>query len=62
VIGGFSSYGVAYPYSETEGLAPLGLIEGASVTSEIKQGEPIPKDSIELPDNLINKLRSKQNN
>ena len=61
-IGGFSSYGVAYPYSETEGLAPIGLIEGASVTSEIKQGEPIPKDSIELPDNLINKLRSKQNN
>ncbi len=61
-IGGFSSYGVAYPYSETEGLAPLGLIEGATVTSEIKQGEPIPKDSIELPDNLINKLRSKQNN
>ena len=61
-IGGFSSYGVAYPYSETEGLAPLGLIEGATVVGEIKQGEPIPRDSIELPDNLINKLRIQQNN
>jgi len=61
-IGGFSSYGVAYPYSETDGLAPLGLIEGATVVDEVKQGEPIPRASLELPDNLINNLRNKQNN
>ena len=61
-IGGYSSYGVAYPYSETKGLAPLGLIEGATVVGDIKQGEPIPRESIELPDNLINNLRNKQNN
>jgi len=53
---------VAYPYSDTNGLAPLGLIEGATVIGDIKQGEPIPRDSIELPDNLINNLRNKQNN
>ena len=29
---------------------------------KIKKGEPIPRDSIELPDNLINNLRNKQNN
>ena len=43
-------------------LFVLGMSIPFSFENRIKQGEPIPKDSIELPDNLINKLRSKQNN
>ena len=56
-IGGFSSYGVAYPLSDADGLVPLGLLEGGEITKPIKEGDPITIDSIELPDNLINDLR-----
>ncbi len=55
-------YGVAYPVADSNGLAPLGLLEGGKVTKSIKQGDPISLDSIELPDNLINELRRKQKN
>ena len=61
-IGGFSSYGVAYPLSDADGLVPLGLLEGGEITKPIKEGDPISIDSIELPDNLINDLRKKQKN
>ena len=61
-IGGFSSYGVAYPVADSNGLAPLGLLAGGKVAKSIKQGDPISLDSIELPDNLINELRRKQKN
>ena len=59
-IGGFSSYGVTYPVAEAENLVPLGLLEGAVITEDIKQGEPISFDSVELPENLINNLRKLQ--
>ena len=61
-IGVFSSYGVAYPLSDADGLVPLGLLEGGEITKPIKEGDPISIDSIELPDNLINDLRKKQKN
>ena len=59
-IGGFSSYGVTYPVSEADNLVPLGLLEGAVVVKDVKQGEPISYDSVELPENLINNLRKLQ--
>ena len=59
-IGGFSSYGVTYPVSEADNLVPLGLLEGAVVAKDIKQGDPISYDSVELPENLINNLRKLQ--
>ena len=59
-IGGFSSYGVTYPVAEAENLVPLGLLEGAVIAEDIKQGEPISFDSVELPENLINNLRKLQ--
>ena len=59
-IGGFSSYGVTYPVSEADNLVPLGLLEGAVITKDIKQGDPISYDSVELPENLINNLRKLQ--
>ena len=59
-IGGFSSYGVAYPVSDSKGLAPLGLLEGGTVSKLIKAGDPISIESVELPENLINELRKKQ--
>ena len=59
-IGGFSSYGVTYPVSEADNLVPLGLLEGAVVAKDIKQGEPISYDSVELRENLINNLRKLQ--
>ena len=59
-IGGFSSYGVTYPVSEADNLVPLGLLEGAVVAKDVKQGDPISYDSVELPENLINKFRKLQ--
>jgi predicted homoserine dehydrogenase-like protein len=59
-IGGFATYGVTYPVANAENLIPLGLLEGATVIKELKKGEPITKDSVELPENLINSLRKLQ--
>ena len=59
-IGGFTTYGVAYPTTESTNLVPLGLLEGATVINEVSQGEPVTYDSIELPENLINNLRKLQ--
>jgi predicted homoserine dehydrogenase-like protein len=61
-IGGFNSYGVTYPVSEAENLVPLGLLEGAEVVNDIKQGDPITFDDVNLPENLINNLRKLQDN
>ena len=61
-IGGFNSYGVTYPVSESENLVPLGLLEGAEVVNDIKQGDPITFDDVNLPENLINNLRKLQDN
>ena len=59
-IGGFATYGVTYPVANTDNLIPLGLLEGATVIKDLKKGEPITKDSVELPENLINSLRKLQ--
>jgi predicted homoserine dehydrogenase-like protein len=59
-IGGFASYGVTYPVSESSNLVPLGLLEGSIVTQDIKLGDAISYDSVELPENLINNLRKLQ--
>jgi len=61
-IGGYCSYGVTYPAEQSKEFVPLGLLEGAIVTQEIKKGEPISKNSVQLPDNLINNLRKLQGN
>jgi predicted homoserine dehydrogenase-like protein len=61
-IGGFNSYGVTYPVSEAENLVPLGLLEGAEIINDIKQGDPITFDDVNLPENLINNLRKLQDN
>ena len=61
-IGGFNSYGVTYPVSEAENLVPLGLLEGAEIIKDIKQGDPITFDDVNLPENLINDLRKLQDN
>ena len=59
-IGGFTTYGVTYPTTESTNLVPLGLLEGATVINEVSQGETVTYDSIELPENLINNLRKLQ--
>ena len=59
-IGGFTTYGVTYPVANTDSLIPLGLLEGSTVVKEIKKGDPITKDSVDLPENLINSLRKLQ--
>ncbi len=61
-IGGYCSYGVTYPVEESKEFVPLGLLEGAVVTKNIKKGEPIAKTAVQLPDNLINSLRKLQGN
>ena len=61
-IGGYCSYGVTYPVEESKEFVPLGLLEGAVVTKNIKKGEPISKTAVQLPDNLINSLRKLQGN
>jgi len=61
-IGGYCSYGVTYPVEVSKEFVPLGLLEGAVVTKNIKKGEPISKTAVQLPDNLINSLRKLQGN
>ena len=61
-IGGYASYGVTYPVEQSKEFVPLGLLEGAEVLEDIKAGEPISKSAVQLPDNLINNLRTLQGN
>ena len=61
-IGGYASYGVTYPVEQSKEFVPLGLLEGAEVLEDIKAGDPISKSAVQLPDNLINNLRTIQGN
>jgi len=61
-IGGYASYGVTYPVEQSIEFVPLGLLEGAEVLEDIKAGDPISKSAVQLPDNLINNLRTLQGN
>ena len=61
-IGGYASYGVTYPVEQSKEFVPLGLLEGAEVLEDIKAGYPISKSAVQLPDNLINNLRTLQGN
>lgn len=61
-IGGYASYGVTYPVEQSKDFVPLGLLEGAEVLEDIKAGDPISKSAVQLPDNLINNLRTLQGN
>ena len=61
-IGGYASYGVTYPVEQSKEFVPLGLLEGAEVLEDIKAGDPISKSVVQLPDNLINNLRTLQGN
>ena len=61
-IGGYASYGVTYPVEQSKEFVPLGLLEGAEVLEDIKAGDPISKSDVQLPDNLINNLRTLQGN
>ena len=61
-IGGYKSYGVTYPVEQSKEFVPLGLLEGAVVLEDIKAGDPISKSAVQLPDNLINNLRTLQGN
>ena len=61
-IGGYASYGVTYPVEHSKEFVPLGLLEGAEVLEDIKAGDPISKSAVQLPDNLINTLRTLQGN
>jgi predicted homoserine dehydrogenase-like protein len=61
-IGGYASYGVTYPVEQSKEFVPLGLLEGAEVLEDVKAGDPISKSAVQLPDNLINNLRTLQGN
>ena len=61
-IGGYASYGVMYPVEQSKEFVPLGLLEGAEVLEDIKASDPISKSAVQLPDNLINNLRTLQGN
>ena len=61
-IGGYASYGVTYPVEQSKEFVPLGLLEGAEVLEDIKAGDPISKSAVQLPDNLINNIRTLQGN
>ena len=61
-IGGYASYGVTYPVEQSKEFLPLGLLEGAEVLEDINAGDPISKSAVQLPDNLINNLRTLQGN
>ncbi|MCL6088339.1 MAG: SAF domain-containing protein [Actinobacteria bacterium] len=62
-IGGYSVYGLIETYhnAKQENLLPIGLCEGAAVKKEIKKGEIIKYDDVDInEDSIIYKLRKLQ--
>lgn len=47
-IGGFSAYGHIDLAANAEGYLPIGLVEYASMTSDVKQDDPIPLSAVTL--------------
>ncbi|MGE5611884.1 MAG: NAD(P)H-dependent oxidoreductase [Bacillota bacterium] len=60
-IGGFTSYGQVDAASRCKDLLPIGLAEGARLTRDVAQDEPIPLNAVELDESqLIVKLWREQ--
>jgi len=63
-IGGFMSYGLIEnaEVSIDRGLLPMGLSEGCSLKSDVKQDQPITYEDVEIPEGrLVDELRAEQN-
>ncbi len=56
--GGYCAYGLLENIEvvQREGLAPMGLLEGAVARRNLAAGVPIPLDAVELPSNLVTTL------
>lgn len=60
-IGGFTCYGEIDKVENSGGMLSMGLTENVRVTKPVRQGEPIPMDSVELDsENLVVRLREEQ--
>jgi predicted homoserine dehydrogenase-like protein len=59
-IGGETVYGFTYKATDAVGLAPLGLVQGATVVKSVARGEPLPLEACELRPSAIAHLRGLQ--
>ena len=62
-LGGYTTYGQCENAEvvRTEGLLPIGLAEGATLTRDVSQDEVLTYTDVELPDGrLCDRLRAEQ--
>jgi predicted homoserine dehydrogenase-like protein len=52
-IGGFNQYGELEVAEKARGLLPIGLAENVNLTRDLKQGEPIPENAVELDESSL---------
>ena len=60
-IGGENIYGKAMRVENSKNLAPLGIAENNILNSEVKKGEPIEIENIDITDNQLYKYWLSQN-
>jgi predicted homoserine dehydrogenase-like protein len=52
-IGGFNQYGELDTAANARGLLPIGLADNVRLTRDVKKGEPIPEDAVELNESTL---------
>jgi predicted homoserine dehydrogenase-like protein len=52
-IGGFNQYGQLETAENAKGLLPIGLAENVCLKRDMKKGEPIPEDAVELNESSL---------
>ena len=61
-IGGDNIYGKAMKVENSKNLAPLGISENNILNSDVKKGDPISIDNLDITDNQLYKYWVSQNN
>ncbi|HEY7120690.1 MAG TPA: SAF domain-containing protein [Tepidisphaeraceae bacterium] len=52
-IGGYNQYGQLEVASDARGFLPIGLAEGVRLNRNVRKGEPIPEDAVELNESSL---------
>jgi len=52
-IGGFNQYGEVEVAVKARGLLPIGLAENVRLRRDVRKGEPIPEDAVELNESSL---------
>jgi predicted homoserine dehydrogenase-like protein len=52
-LGGFNQYGELEVAEKARGLLPIGLAENVRLTRDVKKGEPVAEDAVELDESSL---------